>query len=288
LSKRKSVTVKHLRSWREIAKYEKHGWLYRGQREAKWFLKTSLERTCDRLHVAKNLRPEAEERLLREFKRAYHQYAPHIPKEDAILEWFSIMQHYGAPTRLLDFTYSIYVAAYFAVENAEGDSAIWGLHAPWAHNASVERFRNKGKQETLLAPLERAVNEADDRLVHLAYMEKPYVAAALTGNPFRLNERLRIQQGAFVIPGDITNTFMANVLALPDADDPQRMVKIIIPKSIRLQAIRSLWSMGISRASLFPGIDGYAESLGVYHSLFFPTPYGSYSTSLIKASRRQP
>ena len=51
----------------------------------------------------------------------------------------STMQHHGAPTRLLDFTYSVYVAAYFALENADSDGcAVWAVNGPW----TLDRARN--------------------------------------------------------------------------------------------------------------------------------------------------
>jgi hypothetical protein len=99
---------------------EKHGWLYRGQRGADWSLQTSLER-CDRQGIPAARRVSVELELSREFRRAYHQYALHVPRPESVLEWSSVMQHHGAPTRLLDFTYSIYVAAYFALESPDGE-----------------------------------------------------------------------------------------------------------------------------------------------------------------------
>src|SRR5262245_56010695 len=115
-----------LTDWGHIQKYCQRAWLFRGQRCDKWELRTSLERCWERLKIKSNLRNDFELRIIREFKRAYHQYAQHIPSSDNIIEWLSLMQHHGAPTRLLDFTYSIYVAAYFAIEYAEkGSSVVW-------------------------------------------------------------------------------------------------------------------------------------------------------------------
>src|SRR5947199_6187239 len=106
-----------LSDWNEMHEFAaRRGWLFRGERCTSWELKTSLERCCDRLGIRPGLRRTIEDRTIREFRRAYHQFARHLPDREAIVEWLSIMQHHGAPTRLLDFTYSIYVAAYFAVE----------------------------------------------------------------------------------------------------------------------------------------------------------------------------
>ena len=62
------------------------------------------------------------------------------------------MQHHGAPTRLLDFTYSIYIAAYFALENADpkadpdGSCAIWAVNGVWAMEQSMKRLRSENKE----------------------------------------------------------------------------------------------------------------------------------------------
>ncbi len=131
--------------WGDIHVLAKHGWLYRGQRSADWPLQTSLERCCNRQKILALDQSRIESELFREFRRAYHQYANHIPDASSCLEWMSLMQHHGAPTRLLDFTYSIYVAAYFALESAEGDAAVWAFNGPWALGESIERFHSAAK-----------------------------------------------------------------------------------------------------------------------------------------------
>ena len=118
------ITIK---SRDEIHALQEYGWIYRGQESSDWDLATSLERCCERHKVATGDRPKVERELCREFRRAYHHYALHIPEKDSVAEWLALMQHYGAPTRLLDFSYSVHVAAYFAVEKAATASAVWAI-----------------------------------------------------------------------------------------------------------------------------------------------------------------
>src|SRR5688572_21689481 len=106
------VTTIRLNTWAQLSEYHTRGWIYRGMGDASHDLKSSLERRMDQGGVPPTARREFEERGFREFRRGYHQYAARLPDVGWTLEWMSIMQHYGAPTRLLDFTYSIYVAAY--------------------------------------------------------------------------------------------------------------------------------------------------------------------------------
>jgi hypothetical protein len=264
-------TEKILASWDEIHDYarrERSDWLYRGQKVAAWNLQTSIERCCDRQGVAAAKRAAVEAELLREFRRAYHQYAQHVPQPDAALEWLSLMQHHGAPSRLLDFTYSIYVAAYFALETADpgGASAVWAVNATWARQQSVKALKRAAKPEA--AKLEEPVTEGHERLIQGLLFAEPFVRATCPLNPFRLNERLRLQRGAFLVPGDISVSFMDNLEALAEHDDTTRVVKLVIPADFRGQALRQLFQMNISRTSLFPGLDGYAHSLGIYHPVF--------------------
>ncbi len=252
-----------LSKWEDIHQYARHEWLYRGHRCAGWELKTSLQRSCDRHGVAADKRRETEDALFREFRRAYHQYTPHVPSEKAVVEWLSLMQHHGAPTRLLDFSYSPYFSAYFAVEQGEGNCAVWAVRGPWALQESAKLLRAAGKPN--VERMEKRFVEGDEEVVQSLFFEKPYVRAAWPINAFRLNERLRIQQGAFLIPGDVSQPFVANLEALPDHNDRDNIVELVIPHSERQTAIRNLFQMGISRTTLFPGLDGFAKSLGVYH-----------------------
>ncbi len=255
-----TVRIEH---WKEISDYVWTDWLYRGQRSADWKLKTSIERSCERRDVAPERRREHEDALFREFRRSYHQYGGHIPSATAVVEWLSLMQHHGAPTRLLDFNYSIYIASYFALEKAEGDCAIWAVRGPWALQASARLLRAAGKPN--VDRMLRRPIEGDEEIVQSLFLTEPYVAAAWPINAFRLNERLRLQQGAFLIPGDISKPFMTNLEALPGHERRENIVKIVIPFSERRAALKNLFQMGISRTSLFPGLDGFADTLSIYH-----------------------
>jgi len=158
------------------------------------------------------MRRTIEGRIIREFRRAYHQFSAGVPDRESTVEWLALMQHHGAPTRLLDFTYSVYVAAYFALEEAEDDSVVWTLDGPWALQQAAALLRSAGKRQT--ESMFKPFMDDDEKLARSLFMTKPYVLAAWPMNPFRLNERLRVQQGVFMIQGDIDRPFIENLKAL--------------------------------------------------------------------------
>jgi hypothetical protein len=218
------------------------------------------------------MRRTIEGRIIREFRRAYHQFSAGVPDRESTVEWLALMQHHGAPTRLLDFTYSVYVAAYFAVEEAEDDSVVWALDGPWVLQQAAELLKKAGKKRT--ESMFKPFMDDDEKLAKSLFMTKPHVLATWPMNPFRLNERLRVQQGVFMIQGDIDRPFIENLKAL-STRTTANIVRIIIPESLRRAALRHLWTMDISRAALFPGLDGFAKSLGVNHSLFSPAKWAN-------------
>lgn len=267
-----TINTINLESWEQLHLYgARRGWLFRGERLSQRPPKTSIERCFDRLDVRPKMRRTIEGRIIREFRRAYHQFAGHVPDCSATVEWLSVMQHHGAPTRLLDFTYSVYVAAYFAVEEAEDDCVVWALDGPWVLQRAQSLLQAAGKKNTerMLKP----VMDDDDKLAESLFLSKPHVAAAWPINPFRLNERLRVQQGAFLIQSDISKPFVENLKALATGGWGDYVMRIVIPKHLVNITRRHLWSMDISRASLFPGLDGFARSLGINHSLFNPAQW---------------
>lgn len=91
---------------------------YRGQGNADWPLAPSLLRETNGL--------KSEMTLFKRFKQNAVQFA--APDVKTEWEWFFLMQHYGVPTRLLDWTESPLIGLYFAVSDPDTESftsALW-------------------------------------------------------------------------------------------------------------------------------------------------------------------
>lgn len=238
--------------------------IFRGQRSGH-SLTTSLQRVCERIDG--NLRKARDRELgcIREFKRRLHHYSGHVPDDDHIFEWLSLMQHHGAPTRLSDWTYAIDVAAFFALEQTleaeikkeseKAEAAIWMMNATWCREATVAKFRSRRERQLLARPIDYS---DEPRLARL-FMGRRAVACVFPLSPFRLNERLTIQKGVFVCPGDVTQPLESNIQALKGYD--QNLVKFVLPWEAAQQAVEELYDMNITRAALFPGLDGFSQAL---------------------------
>jgi hypothetical protein len=80
-------------------------------------------------------------------------------------------------------------------------------------------------------------------------------------NPFHLNERLVIQQGVFLVPGDVTKSFMENLQALGPAGDNVVEIRFYASREFMREATLQLHRMNVNSATLFPGLDGFAQHL---------------------------
>lgn len=83
-------------------------------------------------------------------------------------------------------------------------------------------------------------------------------------NSFRLNNRLSIQQGAFLVPLDVTRSFMDNLRAIaPKRMDANHLAIYRIALNIEnlKECLIELHRMNLTRATLYPGLDGLAQSL---------------------------
>lgn len=230
---------------------------------------SSLERVAKEFQLPVEDIRIYERESLREFKRRLHHYTANVPGPDDTLEWLALMRHHGAPTRLVDFTYSFYVAVFFAVEEDNGDNGyeVWAINADHfkAEKADPDIF-NKAEQEFGNMDTSRQYGDKSKaRLSYVVkYLHKHPRACVHPVNPFRLNERLTIQQGTFLFPGDISQSFEQNLSADVYKEGSRANLlrfKIHIDLNERKNFLKQLNFMNINKATLFPGLDGFSQSL---------------------------
>jgi hypothetical protein len=234
-------------------------WAFRGHAVFDWRLDSSL----DRLHADIGNRA-AETYLEFQFRRAAHHHLATGSLPQTTLEWWATMQHYGTPTRLLDFTKSPYVACFFALEAAKDKrSAIWAIDCQWLRDHALELLRGQvarfetGQDFDLHNPSWLA--DYFDQV--FVYHSIPMVVPV---EPPRANERLLVQQGLFLCPGAVEKGFEWNLLShskMPE-EAARHIIRIELATELRKAGLYELHLMNISRASLFHGLDGYARSLG--------------------------
>lgn len=180
-------------------------WSFRGQREAAWFLHTSLDRVVLRSNCPANnsgyyhlSRDVVERDLLFRFQQQAHLYIRHTPAADDLGSWFALMQHHGAPTRLLDWTLTPYVALYFALEEKPetGSScAVWAIDLDWLERKGRElvalQTSAEGDYTTRSEQLNRLLgHKEEDRSV-----PTPLIVRI---DPRQTDERMAAQQGVFL------------------------------------------------------------------------------------------
>lgn len=227
-----------------------NGWAFRGEISANWPLMTSLARRLLAYCPDRSLWPLREMRALRIFRRKAHNYLrdEHPLRDD--LRSLSLMQHHGAPTRLLDFSKSPYVAAFFALEQASSDAAVYALNTP--------RLWSTAPQST--PHLTRDV--IDPRIDgHFERYFWPNVNPVIWfGEPAEMDRRLVAQSGLFVVPGRID----LPLEQLLDSYDPhtELLTKYVLPIEMRHEALAALYRMNVTYASLFPDLEGLARASG--------------------------
>jgi FRG domain len=238
-----------------------HEWVFRGQPDCTDRLRTTLERVREQFNVPWAELQDLEDNLLRQFQRRAHHYVGDLPKTDDVFEWLALMRHYGAPTRILDCSYAFFTGVYFAVEEATKDCALWAVDLGWLRKRAEDKFR--AEVEDLF---ERDNNLKSGEFFARVFKRNPPSALVYSVNPLRLNERLTLQQGLFLCPGDITKSFEENFSALQEPGEilNDHLKQFILKTSdpgFKKEIIRHLQRMNINRATLFPGLDGFAKSL---------------------------
>lgn len=224
----------------------KQRWLFRGQTDAVWRLDPSVHR---------GYTAQQERYLTNEFRvRARSRHAT-CPADNDYPGWLALMQHYGLPTRLLDWTFSPLVAAFFSVhpdyvplsQNTARDACIWAL--------SAGKFNESQGFEPLIFPLDAASYEP---LIVPAFKNRDEPDTVGVAMAIEHDARIQLQQGAFTVHSNRTP-----IDQLPGCD--AWLCKLVIPKEAVRELFEEMCALGMRKSNLFPDLPSLASELRAVH-----------------------
>jgi hypothetical protein len=236
-------------SWQEALSRHRSQFVFRGVPRASHGLETSLQTGGF----------ESNERhLLTSFRKYALRTAVH---GDSVWNWLSLAKHHGLPTRLLDWTYSPFVAMHFAthdIRRFDEDGAIWCVD-----------YRETN--QLLPKPLRAVLGGEDvnifttELLNHVATSLQGFDALAKNDEfvvffePPSLDDRIINQFALFSLPSSPTVSLQA---LIERREATYR--KIIIPAELKWEIRDKLDQANITERVLFPGLDGLSQWLKRY------------------------
>ena len=191
----------------------------------------------------------SESTLLLRFKQSAAQLIATAPKES--YDWMFLMQHYGLPTRLLDWSESPLIGLYFAIENAihhSDDGALWILN-PIELNLISKIQSNK---ESFFIP------SFEEDVLSSYTIESVRSQQNLTLRPVaiiatRNNPRIQAQLGVFTVHHTKEETIENASVGAPP------FLKVKIPASAKESLKKQLSMLGYSRFQVFPELSSISD-----------------------------
>jgi hypothetical protein len=235
-------------SWKPQLGRFRSDYAFRGLSDCNYRLENSFLRNCGE-------RPELEYHLLRNFRK--YARTDNFSQTATQLRALVLAQHHGLATRLLDWTYSPFVAMHFATSNTEKydiDGVIWKVDFVKVNNLIPDPLKQLLIDEKCNA---FTVEMLELECPTLQLLDKKIGSGqALFFEPPSTDDRIVNQYALFSI--------MTNATAVFDEwlnQHPEVYRRIIIPAEIKWEIRDKLDQANITERVLFPGLDGLASWL---------------------------
>jgi len=211
----------------------------------------------------KSLRPDAESSIIESFKRQAPALTSNLPKPGDHVSWLFLMQHHGAPTRLLDWTKSVLIGLFFAVnQHASEDGELWAIYPPELnkHNGYFGLPLPRCRILKFLSA-EPHHNNPQKLSEEFDLKEIPKYPHAV--DPPLHFSRMVAQMSAFTIhPQPMEGHTIPEILPGEDA-----LVRYIIPSGCKKKILSDLAALGITRLTLFPDLDSLSHDIVQEHNI---------------------
>ena len=241
-------------SWQEGLRRFRTTLAFRGMWDASADLTTSLVRLGGPQHA------KQEGHLLRNFRKYARRDS--VPG-DSMWNWLALAQHHGLPTRLLDWTFSPYVALHFATDDISTytrDGVVWCIDYAKAHALLPQALKDELERESADVFTTEMLSRAADSLPKLDALGRKH-AFTLFFEPPSLDDRIVNQFALF------------SMISSPVADmeqwlggHPKVWHRLIIPANLKWEVRDKLDQANVTERVLFPGLDGLSRWLRRYYS----------------------
>jgi hypothetical protein len=237
-------------SWSPAIQRHRSQFVFRGLSDKNYRLETTLGR------LGGNFR-KLESHLLRNFRKYAHR---DVVEQDSIWHWLSMAKHHGLPTRLLDWTYSPFIAMHFATADIgkfDLDGVIWVVNYLNAHDHLPEALL--GLDMGMYAFDVEMLSKLLGSLQELDTISS--TDFAIFFEPPSIDDRIVNQFALFSV--------MSNPAAVLDDWLREHQVifkKVIIPAGLKWEIRDKLDQANITERVLFPGLDGLSTWLRRHYS----------------------
>ena len=238
-------------SWEEPLARFRSNLAFRGLGNSSYDLKTGL------------IRLGGVERIEGHLLRNYRKYARRdsVP-DDSMWNWIALAQHHGLPTRLIDWTFSPYVAMHFAtvrLQDYEFDGAIWCVDFVKTNQLLPDQLKRLLQEEGSNAFTVDMLSRVAGSLTQFDQLSADEFVVFF--EPPSLDDRIVNQFALF--------SMMSNPKARLDRwleEHPELYRRVIIPKELKWEVRDKLDQANITERVLMPGLDGLSSWLKRYYT----------------------
>ncbi len=248
--------------------------LFRGISNREYSLLPSVYRTHQTPFEDRNIENSLylafanESAIIKEFRNEARRYIVGA-NFDKFINWAEYAQHFGVPTRFLDWSSNPLVALYFACNSSEtNDGVVWCLH-----KMNYLRFSSEHDVDGRLNNLNgiQLFNLYEEMLDNKKDLPCPIIYI-----PNYIDSRMSMQSSYFMLWGNDQRPLDQiigeeyYIQYKPSSDGVRSygieqgtkiFMKLMIPSDRKQPLLRNLDMLGINKKTLFPGLDGLGEHL---------------------------